>query len=142
MASLSEIRDGIQTVLLAAIPDVSVYAQVPDVTQLPAVVVMPARDSADFSGAMNRGLDIWSFDLYVLVALGEATVSQQALDQYVTGSGPRSLRQVFWDHDGLGLTDGTTAFAAGVREYGGKFQTARIDHVGAVVRLTVRTTGS
>lgn len=142
MASLGEIRAGIRSVVKASVSGMSVYADVPDVAQVPALVVMPAKETADFNGAMGRGLDTYKFDLYVLVARGESTAAQQALDQYVSGSGPRSLRQIFFEHGDLGLSDGTDAHAEGARDYGGKFSTARIDHVGAIVQLTVRTTST
>lgn len=138
MATLGEIRAGVKTVLTASIDNLTVYSDVPDVAQLPAVVVMPARETADFNGAMARGLDTYRFDLYILVARSEASAAQQALDQYISGSGPRSIRQVIYETDDLGLSD-TVAHVEGAREYGGRFQTARIDHVGATVQLTVRT---
>jgi hypothetical protein len=141
MANFSEIRAAIDNTVQNRIPTMRGYNEVKDVVQLPAMVVMPARDTADFSGAMGRGMDVWKFDLFVLVQRGEGSVAQAALDQYVTGSGARSLRQVFYENADLGLTDGTDANCDGIRDYGGKFETARIDHVGAIVRLTVRTPG-
>jgi hypothetical protein len=140
MPTLTEIRTAIDNTVQHAIPGLRGFNEVTDVTQLPAMVVMPARDTADFTGAMGRGLDIWRFDLYLLVQRGESTVAQAALDKYVSGSGDRSLRQVFYENPSLGLDD-TDAMCEGVREYGGKFQTARIEHIGAIVRLTVRTSG-
>lgn len=140
MPTLTEIRAAIDNTVQSRIPGLRGFNEVTDVTQLPAMVVMPARDTADFNGAMGRGMDTWRFDLYLLVQRGEASVAQAALDQYVSGSGPRSLRQCFYENAdlGIGVDD---SHCEGVREYGGKFQTARIDHVGAIVRLTVRTSG-
>ena len=146
MPTLTEIRAAIDNTVQNAIPTVGAksglrgYNQVTDVTQLPAMVVMPSRDTADFTGAMGRGLDTWRFDLYLLVQRGDVQVAQAALDEYVSGSGSRSLRQIFYEDSTLGgVVD--DAFCEGIREYGGKFQTARIDHVGAIVRLTVRASG-
>lgn len=141
MPTLSEIRAAIDNTVQNAIPGLRGFNDVPDVGQLPALVVMPARETAEFNGAMGRGLDTWRFDLYVLVQRGEASVAQQALDKYVSGSGDRSIREVIYNNPTLGLSDETDAHVEGIREYGGKFQTARVDHVGAIVRLTVRTTG-
>lgn len=141
MPSLSEIRRAIDNTVQQNIPGLRGFNDVADVIQVPAMVVMPARDTADFNGAMGRGLDTWRFDLYVLVARTEGSVAQQALDKYVSGSGERSIREVIYMNHDLGLGDETDAHVEGVREYGGKFQTARVDHVGAIVRLTVRTTG-
>lgn len=140
MPTLTEIRIAIDRTVEHKIPSIRGFAQVSDVTQVPAMVVMPARDAADFTGAMGRGLDTWRFDLYVLVQAGEITVAQGALDQYLSGSGDRSLRQCFYEDNTLGgVVD--DASCETVREYGGKFQTARVDHVGAIVRLIVRTSG-
>lgn len=141
MPTLGEIRRGIDNTVQNRIPAIRGFNDVTDVVQVPAMVVMPARDTADFTGAMGRGLDTWRFDLYILVARSESSVAQGALDQYCSGSGPRSIRQVIYENPDLGLGDDVDAQVEGIREYGGKFQTARVDHVGAIVRLTVRTSG-
>lgn len=141
MATLSDIKDGLDRTVEQRIPSIKGYADITDVVQAPAMVVMPARDTADFTGAMGRGMVTWRFDLYVLVGRGEVTSAQNKLDQYISPSGDQSIPQALFDHPGLGLDDGTDAFVEGVREYGGKFQTARIDHVGAILRVVVRTPG-
>ncbi|WP_055563607.1 hypothetical protein [Streptomyces atriruber] len=144
MASLTDIRSALKATVKSEIPELNVYSEVSDVQQVPAVVVMPAGTSlsgmaCDFNGAMGRGMDVWTLDLYVLVARTDGSLAQRSLDQYVTGSGPKSLRQIIYQNPALGLDDGTDAHAEGIREYGGSFMTAGIQHVGAVVRLTVRT---
>lgn len=141
MPTLGEIRQAIDNTVQQNIPGLRGFNDVPAVTQVPAMVVMPARDTADFSKTFGRGLDVWRFDLYILVAATESSVAQRALDQYVSGYGDRSLRQVFWNNPNIGLGDETDVHCEGVREYGGKFQTARVDHVGAIVRVVVRTPG-
>jgi hypothetical protein len=141
MATLSEIKDALDRTVETRIPKIKGYADVTDVVQLPAMVVMPARNTADFTGAMGRGMDVWNLDLYILVARGEITVAQNQLDQFITGSGDLSIRQVIFQNSDLGLPDNTIAVATGVMEYGGKFQSARIDHVGAIMRVVVRTPG-
>jgi hypothetical protein len=141
MASLSEIKDGLDHTVENRIPEIKGYGDVTDVVQLPAMVVMPARDTGDFTGAMGRGMNVWKFDLYVLVARGEVTVAQNKLDQFLDTSGPLSIPEAIWKGADLGLSDGTDAMAVGVAEYGGKFQTARIEHVGAIIKVVVRTPG-
>lgn len=141
MATLTELRTAIDNTVQQRIPGLRGFESVADVVQVPAMVVMPARDTADFTKAMGRGMDVWRFDLFVLVQRGDNRAAQQALDHYVSGHGERSIREVFWDNPDLGLGDDTDAFVEGIREYGGKFQTARVDHIGAIVRLTVRTSG-
>lgn len=143
MATLTEIRAALKATLKAAVPALNVYSEVSDVTQVPAVVVMPSPRSdglsCNFHGAFGRGMDEWTLDLYVLVARTDSVLAQKNLDQYVTGKGPKSLREVIFTQADLGLTDGTDATAEGIREYGGNFSTASVQHVGAVLRLTVRT---
>ncbi|QES45265.1 hypothetical protein DEJ49_33545 [Streptomyces venezuelae] len=143
MASLAEIRAALKTTLKAAIPDLSVYTEVPSVNQVPAAVPMPAPRpdgmTCDFDGAFGGGLDTWTLDLFILVGYGDPALAQKALDQFVTGTGSKSIRRIIFETPDLGLADGTDAHAEGIREYGGHFASAGIPHVGAVVRLTVRT---
>lgn len=141
MATLGQIKDGIDHTVENRIPGIKGYGDISDVVQAPAMVVMPARDTADFTGAMGRGLVTWRFDIYILVPRGEVTSAQNKLDQYISPSGPLSIPEVLFHNADLGLNDGTDAFAEGVREYGGKFTTARIEHVGAILRVIVRSPG-
>jgi hypothetical protein len=140
MPTLGEIRQAIDDTVQTSIPGLRGFNDVADVIQVPAMVVMPARDTADFNVSFGNDAN-WNFDLYVLVARTESSVAQGALDQYLSPTGDRSLRQVFRQNPNLGLDGVDDAHCSGVREYGGKFQTARIDHVGAIVRLMVRTSG-
>lgn len=144
MASLTEVRAALKATLKAAITDLNVYSEVPDVQQLPAVVVMPAAPSlsglaCNFNGSFGRGMDEWTLDLYVLVGRTDGALAQQRLDPYVTGKGPKSIREILFQNAAIGLSDGTDVHAEGIRLYGGFFETAGIAHVGAVLRITVRT---
>jgi hypothetical protein len=145
MASLTEIRAAIKETVKANIADLMVYDEVPDVTQVPALVVMPSRPSGtsgmvcDFNGAFNRGMHTWNLDLYVLVSRSPADVAQRSLDALISGRGERCIPNVLYLNPGLGLTDGTDAHAEGIRDYGGKFETQGVPHVGAIIRVTVRT---
>ncbi|MFF0183553.1 hypothetical protein [Streptomyces sp. NPDC005244] len=144
MASLAEVRSALKETLKAAISGLNVYSEVSDVQQVPAVVVIPAAPSTsglacNFNGAFGRGMDEWTLDLFVLVGRTEGALAQQKLDQYVTGKGSKSIREVLFQNADLGLTDGTDAHAEGIRLYGGFFESAGVPHVGAVLRITVRT---
>lgn len=148
MASLIEIEEGIGNTLKAvydAVPDedeVNVYDTVPDVSQTPAIVVMPApRDTADFNRTMGRGTDEWVFDVIVMVARGEYSVSQKALAKFIDGRGPFSVREILYFNPTLGIGDEVDANCDGVRLYGGEFENAKIPHVGAVLKVTVRNSG-
>lgn len=146
MASLSEIRVAMKTTIKASIPELNVYALVSDVQQIPAVAIMPAiprrtQLSCDFNGAFGRGMDEWTLDLYVMVSRVDASLAQQKLDQYITGKGPKSIREVLFLNPTLGLADGTDAQADGIREYDAMMpmNAAGIQYVGAVLRTTIRT---
>lgn len=139
MASLKEIRTALQTTI-NTIVGLHGYDNVSDVAQVPAAVIAP--DVGDFTGAFQRGMDTWMFDVFVLVGRRDFEVSQEELDGFLTGAGDKSIRQAVYTNPTLGLTDGTDAFVSGVRGYGGEFQTAKISHVGAIIKVTVRTPGT
>lgn len=142
MPTLTELRQAIDNTVQNNIPGLRGFKTVPAVSQLPAMVVTPARDTADFNGAMGRGMDTWRFDLYVLVQLGEAATAQDSLDHYLDGGlDPRSIRKVIYEHPDLGLGGDVDAHCEGIRDYGGRFQDAGVKHLGAIVRVTVRTSG-
>ncbi|GAA2092329.1 hypothetical protein [Actinomadura alba] len=138
MASLQTIRDAIRTTL-NGISDLHVYDTVPEASNLPAAVVMP--DTANFNVAMGRGMDTWEFDIAVLVSWGESGVAQDRLDAYVTGAGARSIRQAIFSNRNLGLAD-TDAHISRMSDYGGQFDMAGIDNIGARLRLVVHTKGT
>lgn len=139
MATLSDIRDGISDTLTANISNLEVYDTVPDVAITPAVVVLPF--SADFNIAMGRGTDRWEFDLFVLTSRAVTDEGQDALDDFVTGAGSNSVRQVIFQNKTLGLT-GTDAHVSGMSDYGGQFEAAQIQHIGAKLRLVILTPGT
>lgn len=139
MATLSAIRDGISDTLTANISDLEVYDTVPDVAITPAVVVLPF--SADFNIAMGRGTDRWEFDLFVLAGRAVSDEEQDSLDEHITGAGARSIRQVIFNNKDLGLT-GTDAHVSDMSRYGGQFDAAQVQHIGAVLRLVVLTPGT
>jgi len=138
VAALSAIRDAIKSTIDANIPDVEVYDTVPDAVSVPAVVVMPS--AADFQQAMGRGHDQWDFDLYVLASRAVVDEGQDALDSYVTGAGSNSIRQAIFQNRTLGLAD-VNAHVSGMSQYGGRFESAGVEHIGAVLRLVVLTDG-
>jgi hypothetical protein len=86
-------------------------------------------------------MDEWTFDLIVMVSRVDAVLAQKQLDQYVTGKGPKSLRQIIFQNPTAGLTDGTDIQAEGIREYDAlmPMNAAGIQYVGAALRITVRT---
>lgn len=139
MASVTAMRQAIKATVKAAIPSLNVYDTVPDVTQLPALVVMP--HTGHFLEAMQRGHDKWEFELFILVAIPTVEFAQDQLDPYITGAGPNSIREVFYMEPTLGdvVID---AVVSGVDKYGGHYQTCGIPHIGACLRLEVLTSGT
>lgn len=140
MSSVAKIRDAIKATVEHGVADeVFIYDEVPDVVNLPALIVKP--DKCDFAGAMSRGLDTWEFSLYMLVARTDTETNQEQLDTFVTSGGPNSIRAALDDNPSLGLPD-TDAFVRGVEGYGGEFETARVNHTGAILKVVVRTDGA
>lgn len=143
MASLQQLREALASKIGENIDGLIVYDTLAGVTQVPAVIVLPTPRpmSADFTGAMGRGMDTWFLDVYVLVGIGEYAVAQNDLDSYLTGAGPNSIREVIFQNDDCGLED-TDFMVTGVSDYGGRHESARVDHIGAVLKVTARTSGS
>jgi hypothetical protein len=143
VASLEAIRDGLKITLKANIANLHVYDTVPDVTNLPAIVVMPdPENTVDFTKAFQRGHDEWRINLFVLVPRVDARAAQEQLDKFLAGSGPKSVRQVIYQHPEIGLSDGTDVTVTGAKGYGGNFDSANTSMVGVVMRLTVLTPGT
>lgn len=119
--------------------EVNVFPYIPDLIQTPAVCI--DVHNSKFDGAMARGDDMWRFNLYIVVQRGDAENSQDELDSFLESAGPRSIREAIFNNPELGLDD-CQAFVTGVHEYGGGYRDARIDIVGAVLRVEVHTDGS
>jgi hypothetical protein len=140
VSSLHDVRQALaKTIFDNLAEEISTYPLVPDVTQTPAMVVLPSK--SDFAKAFQRGLDEWDFDVFLLTARTETTNGQDLLDEFCTGSGPNSIRQIIYENPSLGLPD-TDAYVMGLQGYGGHFEAARIPHVGAILRVCVRTNGA
>lgn len=84
MTTLKAMRDALKATIKASVPGVIIYDTVPDVSQLPAVVVEPLK--AD-SGSFRSGLDTWLFDITIMVSRQETSVSQNLLDDLLDGEG-------------------------------------------------------
>lgn len=138
MASLKAIRLAVTTTIGTQIPSLTGYPTIPEAVQAPAFVLEPV--TADFLVTMGKGTDTWNFDLHVLASYAVAELGQDALDEYVTGAGAKSIRSVIFANRTLGLAS-TDAHIAGLVAYG-PFESAAIDHVGATLRLVVHTPGT
>ncbi len=134
-SSLTDIREALKATLTQS--GLHLYETVPDVTNTPAAVILP--DDADYLGAMRMGGDMYNFDVAVLVASRNIRDAQRKLDRYVTGQGENSLREFLYHNSDLGLPD-VDATVKGFKGYGGNFQQATVDCIGAVLRVCVVVT--
>jgi hypothetical protein len=136
MASLAEMRMAIGKTVRDVLPELNVYANVPDVANVPALVIVPTN--ASFAKAFNAGFDEWDFDLFLLVGIPEITQSQENLDKYITGGGPKSIREIFGNNPSM---DGAVSDSIIITmdQYGGSYETAKMPHVGARLTLKVLT---
>lgn len=141
MSSLATIKQALADVIEAHLTEeeVNVFTYIPDLIQTPAVCIEPHMSK--FDGAMSRGDDMWRFSVYIVVQRTDAEESQAYLDSFLNSKGPRSIREAIFQSDGLGLSD-TDAFVSGMHEYGGGYRDARIDVIGAVLRVDVHTDGN
>jgi len=140
VASLQEVRDGIKTTLENNIDGLRVYDVVPDYAiNFPVAIVLPT--SILFNVAMQRGTDLYNFDILVAVERGNSRTAQDKLDQYITGQGSSSLRQAIFNNRTLGL-DNTDATITGVGNYAADVNLNGIDAIGANLSLDVYTKGT
>jgi hypothetical protein len=139
MATLTQMRDAIKDVVGDNISSLRVHETIPDITEGHCVVVIP--DSANFAKTFQRGMDEWTFNLYVVIAWQDTTVTQDKLDPYLSGAGTKSIRQVIHNNPTLGgVVD--DCYVRGMRGYGGSFELAKVRHIGAIIDLTVLTSGT
>lgn len=140
--TLGELRDAITATISSAVPELTVYDTVPDAVNLPCVIVMPT--SASFGFTVGDPDDTWPFDLHVLTSRGDTGLGQDALDDYISSGGPKSLRATIQRFRNLGIEGAEAsvrARVAGMSNYGGQFEAAAIDHVGATLQLLVTIRG-
>ncbi len=135
MATLSQIRTAVKTIVESPTANLKVYPRIPGTPTSRAAVLRIA--TADFAVTMGKGFDTWNLDLIVLLSTGDLDVAQQHLDEYIDGGGSNSIRAAVFATPGLGLSN-TSAHIAGVVGYG-PFDAAAYDHVGAILRLVVTT---
>jgi hypothetical protein len=142
MASLGECRDALAN-LLEGLPNLHGYARSPSAAPLlPAVIVMPRR--CGFGLAMGGGVrDSYDLDLVVVVQTADEALAQAALDPFLSGTGPRSIRQAIFlacasRGNGLGLAE-TRAAVTGWGAYGASFRFGTASYLGAVLACTVTT---
>lgn len=139
MSDLTAIRNAIgQTIVNFCALPIENHAVVETVSSFPAVVVEP--DKTDFALSMQSSSDDCYFNVFVLCSAADMESGQNQLDQFVSGSGPSSIRQILYNHDDLGLPD-CTAFVMAMRGYAGTYESGTIKAVGAILHVRVITDG-
>ena len=151
MPSLHRVREALAATL-AGIPGLAGYASVPDSPEVPSVIV--ARPRCLYGGptgatptavAVGRDVDdLWTLELWVLVARIDARVNEAQLDELITGAGPRSIRERLWrSHsirgDALGLPD-VKVRNLRLSTADARFEAAGLSHLGAVFTLDIYLT--
>lgn len=137
MASLAQIRDAVRTVLVAADDRLNVYPRFSSQLVLPCVVIAP--DDADYDQVFGRAHMTWNLNLYVLAQSTVNELGQYDIDEYIDIDGPRSIVKALYGED-LELA-GTQVHVASMSSYG-TFEAAGVEHIGAVLSLTVHTPGA
>lgn len=141
MSSVDAIRAAFKTTIqtfLGANSGVSVYETWPGNPNFPAVVIEPLR--ADFEGAMNNALDEWHFNVMIFESRADEQKAQKTLDKFITGVGPKSIRQAIYENPTLGLSD-STAVVMSMRGYGAGTKAAGMSVVGVSLVVCVYTDG-
>tara|TARA_R110002020_G_scaffold91343_3_gene221943 strand:- start:340 stop:762 length:423 start_codon:yes stop_codon:yes gene_type:complete len=139
MATMSQIRDGLKTTL-SNITGLRCYDVIPDnAINFPVAMFLPT--SIEFDLAMQRGTDLYTFDVLVAVQRADARTAQDKLDEFVTGSGSKSIRQIIYNNRTLGLAD-TDARVVNMSNYSADFNLNGIDGIGANLEIQVYTKGS
>tara|TARA_R100000951_G_C2579348_1_gene161435 strand:- start:285 stop:704 length:420 start_codon:yes stop_codon:yes gene_type:complete len=139
MATLSEIRDGLKTTV-GNISGIRCYDTVPDnAINFPLAIFIPS--AIEFDLAMQRGTDLYTFDMLVAVQRADSRTAQDKLDAFVTGSGSSSIRQIIYNNKTLGLSD-TDARVVNMSNYAADVNLNGVDGVGANLEIQVYTKGS
>lgn len=136
MPTLGEVRTAIKATLVLALPKTAVLKHIIGNPPLPCIMIQPATN--DYLVVMRRGADTYELDLHILVP-GDDEVAQDALDEYVSGIGDKSIALIVENNKTLGRSD-CSAVVARMTNYGFRFALVGNDHVGATLRLRVTVT--
>lgn len=136
---MAQIRDGLKTTV-SNISDLRCYDVIPDnAINFPVALFIPTN--IEFDLAMQRGTDLYTFDMIVAVQRTDARTAQDKLDEFVSGSGSKSIRQIIYNNKTLGLAD-TDARVVNMTNYSADFNLNGIDGIGANFEIEVYTKGS
>lgn len=114
MATISQVRDGLKTVIEAAVADLQVYDTVPSGVNVPAAIVIPERGSPRTLGTSKEHQE---YRLQIVVGRGSERTAQDALDSFLAYSGSSSIRAALAANSDLDLA-GVRCWVAGWENYG------------------------
>lgn len=140
MARVSLIREGLAA-RMATISGLNAYARAKGELRLPAAVVVPEPGAAiAYNATMGRGSDDHTFRIYLLVEQNVEDLDQRALDDYLDGSGSKSIIAAI---DGDGSLGGAAHFTrvVGVADYG-EITWAGVQYLGAEILVEVTAGGT
>ena len=139
MATLAEIRDGLKTTV-GNITGLRCYDTVPDnAINFPVAIFIPTE--IEFDLAMQRGTDLYTFDVLIAVQRADSRTAQDKLHGYITGQGSNSVRQTIFNNRTLGLSD-TDARTVSVSNISADVSVNGIDAIGANIEVQVYTKGT
>lgn len=93
MASVTAVRAALRN-RLATVTNLNAYARVPGTIVVPAALVIPGDPVVVYDSAMSRGVDDLHFVVRVLVQYADPETAEDALDAYLAGAGPSSIKTV------------------------------------------------
>lgn len=107
MSQISDLREKIVAVVVAALPELHGYAKVvPNVT-VPALMAFPpdrvGYDETE-SGGYAGGSSSLAFPLRIYVERAQNGADQDTLDAYISPTGPQSIKQVLSGNPSLDRT--------------------------------------
>lgn len=125
------IREGIKT-NLASIKGLRTYDIVPDTIVPPCAVIGQLDFTFDLNNA--RGLDQANLDVFVIVQRFSERTGQDKLDQYLAGSGNRSIKAAIESDRTLGGNCDTLRVTSAES---GTYQMGDVDYLSYRYRVTV-----
>ncbi|GAA5048193.1 hypothetical protein HNP84_000225 [Thermocatellispora tengchongensis] len=88
--NISAVRAAIADAVRDAIPSLNCFGYVPDAPAEPCFYA--GEVEIEYDAAMGRGLDELQITCRLLVSRGDDRSGQEALDRYLSGSGPDSVK--------------------------------------------------
>ncbi len=137
MSTIGAVADALETTL-ENISGLKVFSEAEDIATPPCAIIN--HSSTEFDESMQRGLDLINFEVFIVVQRSNLRTALDNLQEYTTGSGSKSLRQVIFNNSTLGLSD-TTARAVRIGS-ADNVNLNGVDCLGATMEVQVYTKGS